>query len=227
MFQGFTSETVDFMWGIRFNNERGWFESHKGQYKACLYEPMKELCQELFESFSRNHEELELVSRVCRIYRDARRLHGRGPYKDHLWLTVSAPVEEWSSQPVFWFELNPEDYNFGLGYWMARAATMAKFRARLDRSPGEFEKLVRRIEKYPELTLSGEDFKRRRTAPSEILEPWYNKKNGLSVGGWRGHDDVLFSRELVPFLLEEWEKLVPLFRYLKTLDADPEPAKEK
>ena len=29
MFQGYTQETVDFMWGIRFNNERGWFLEHK------------------------------------------------------------------------------------------------------------------------------------------------------------------------------------------------------
>ena len=29
MFTGFTDETVDFMWGIRFNNERTWFEAIK------------------------------------------------------------------------------------------------------------------------------------------------------------------------------------------------------
>ena len=29
MFQGYSQETVDFMWGIRFNNERGWFLAHK------------------------------------------------------------------------------------------------------------------------------------------------------------------------------------------------------
>ena len=29
MFIGFTDETVDFMWGIRFNNERTWVEAHK------------------------------------------------------------------------------------------------------------------------------------------------------------------------------------------------------
>ena len=32
MFTGFTDETVDFMWGIRFNNERAWFEAHKEIY---------------------------------------------------------------------------------------------------------------------------------------------------------------------------------------------------
>ena len=34
MFTGFTGETVDFMWGIRFNNERDWFEAHKQIYLA-------------------------------------------------------------------------------------------------------------------------------------------------------------------------------------------------
>ena len=31
-FQGYTQQTVDFMWGIRFNNERGWFLEHKDEH---------------------------------------------------------------------------------------------------------------------------------------------------------------------------------------------------
>ncbi len=40
MFTGFTDETVDFMWGIRFNNERSWFEAHKEIYLEHFYRPM-------------------------------------------------------------------------------------------------------------------------------------------------------------------------------------------
>ena len=29
MFQGFSQGAVDFLWGVRFNNERRWFEAHK------------------------------------------------------------------------------------------------------------------------------------------------------------------------------------------------------
>ena len=32
MFQGFTPETVDFLWGIRMNNNRDWFLAHKKDY---------------------------------------------------------------------------------------------------------------------------------------------------------------------------------------------------
>ena len=31
-FQGFSPETVDFLWGIRLNNNRDWFLAHKAQY---------------------------------------------------------------------------------------------------------------------------------------------------------------------------------------------------
>ena len=29
MFEGFTPETIDFLWGIRMNNNRDWFLEHK------------------------------------------------------------------------------------------------------------------------------------------------------------------------------------------------------
>lgn len=37
-----------------------------------------------------------LIRKVTRIYRDARRLHGRGPYKESLWFTVEQPAEQWT-----------------------------------------------------------------------------------------------------------------------------------
>ena len=42
-FQGFTPETVEFMWGIRFQTERSWFEAHKEVYLKELYRPMQDL----------------------------------------------------------------------------------------------------------------------------------------------------------------------------------------
>ena len=48
MFTGFTPETIDFLWGIRMNNNRDWFLEHKKQYTDTLYEPMKALGADLF-----------------------------------------------------------------------------------------------------------------------------------------------------------------------------------
>lgn len=223
MFQGFEPAVIDFMWGIRFNNSREWFEPRKAEYKEIFEAPMKELCRDLYTGFTDKHPDLGMVSRVSRIYRDARRLFGRGPYKDHLWLTISHPAERWACQPVFWFELGPEEYSFGLGYWMAQALTMAKFRARMDRDPKVMEKLARAVNKQDTFRLQGETFKRPKEAPSKLLEPWYNLKGGFSLSCERPHDDLLWSPDLPGHILEEWEKLLPLFRYLTTLDGDPDP----
>ena len=223
MFTGFTDETVDFLWGIRFNNERTWFEAHKEIYLNRFYRPMCALADELYAFMLEQRPDLGLIRKVNRIYRDARRLFGRGPYKDHLWLTISQPAERWACQPVFWFELGPEEYSFGLGYWMAQALTMAKFRARMDREPKVMEKLARAVNKQDTFQLRGETFKRPREAPSKLLEPWYNLKGGFSLSCARPHDDLLWSPDLPGHILEEWEKLLPLFRYLTTLDGDPDP----
>ena len=32
MFQGFSQNAIDFLWGISLNNERGWFMAHKQDF---------------------------------------------------------------------------------------------------------------------------------------------------------------------------------------------------
>ena len=51
MFQGFSQATNDFLWGIRFNNERPWFEAHKQTYLDNVQTPMRQLAQEVYEKF--------------------------------------------------------------------------------------------------------------------------------------------------------------------------------
>ena len=170
MFTGFTDETVDFMWGIRFNNERTWFEAHKDVYLTQFYQPMRELSAELYDFIREKRPDYGLISKVTRIYRDARRLHGRGPYKESLWFSVEQPSEQWTAHPTLWFELSPDGWCCGMGYYMPQPLTMAKLRARIDRDPKTMEKLTRALAKQTEFTLDTEDYKRPRSqAPSPLL----------------------------------------------------------
>lgn len=61
MFTGFTDETVDFMWGIRFNNERTWFEAHKQTYLTQFYHPMCALADELYDFLADQRPDLGLI----------------------------------------------------------------------------------------------------------------------------------------------------------------------
>ena len=136
MFEGFSQETVDFMWGIRFNNERSWFEAHKADYQTYFLAPMKELGNQVQAALLDRFPKSGLNLKISRIYRDARRLFGRGPYKDHLWLSLFRfGNESGGGHPVLWFELAPESWSYGMGFWCAQASVMEKHRARIDRDP--------------------------------------------------------------------------------------------
>ena len=67
MFTGFTDATVDFLWGIRFNNERPWFEAHKEIYLSELYRPMKDLGAEIYDFLSeqRPDDGLRKLNKFC------------------------------------------------------------------------------------------------------------------------------------------------------------------
>ena len=133
MFQGFSQGTVDVLWGIRFNNERSWFLAHKEEFQQQVDAPLRALADQVGQTIAEEFPKLGLQTKVSRIYRDARRLHGRGPYKDHLWFTLGRPGENGSAQPCFYFEVAPEYYSYGMGTYDPTPLTMAKLRARIDR----------------------------------------------------------------------------------------------
>ena len=222
MFQGFSGATVDFMWGIRFNNEKGWFEAHKEEYLTTFQRPMKALADEVYGAFTDRHPDLDLICKVSRIYRDARRLFGRGPYKDHLWLSLTRPHEEGCAEPVFWFELGPEGYSYGMGFWQAPAVTMAKFRSRIDRDPAPMEKLARRLSRQHRFALEGEMYKRPKGDPGPLLFPWYNRKN-IALTWDRNCEGSLFTPELAGEAEEGFLFLKPYYDYFLSLRGDPAP----
>ena len=161
-----------------------------------------------------------------RIYRAARRLHGRGPYKDHLWFSVEQPSEQWTAHPTFWFELAQEGWTYGMGYYLPKPLTMAKLRARIVRDPKTMETLTRRLARQKEFQLETEDYKRPRSAaPSKLLEPWYRTKS-FSICHEDKLTDEVFSRDIVDRLKEGYRFLLPYYDYFVTLDGDPDPREQ-
>ena len=79
MFQGFSRSASDWFWELIFNNERPWFEAHKEEYIRLLKEPFQALAEDTLAEMRRRYPERDFTLHVSRIYRDARRLFGRGP----------------------------------------------------------------------------------------------------------------------------------------------------
>ncbi len=226
MFEGFSQRTIDFMWNLRFNNNKPWFEAHKDDFIRDFQRPMKALGQEVFERITDTFGERGFIHRVSRIYKDARRVNGGEPYRTNLWFSIERPSEEWTSAPVFWFELDPETWSYGLGYYQARAETMAKLRARIDQNPKAFEKLIAPLDEQDEFALDGQEYVRKKEAPTHKTSVWYNRKS-FSLIHSQANDEELFSPELVDRLARGYVFLMPLYDYFVTLDADPAPGSGK
>jgi len=222
MFTGFSDASIDFLWGIRFNNERSWYEAHKDEFRAHVQSPMRALADEVYTFMEETFPQQGFLFKVSRIHRDARRLHGRGPYRDCLWFSIDKPHEDWTSTPSFYFELTPEGAAWGLGYW-ARPMVMAKLRARMDADPAPMEELTALLSSRPDLCLEGEEYKRPKGIPaSEVLRPWYRKKY-ISLCHREPIPGILYSHQLADRLKEDFAFLMPFYEYFATLEGDPEP----
>ena len=209
MFEGFSPETFDFLWGIRMNNTRDWFMANKSQYVSKLYEPMKALGKELFEPFL---EKPGNLLKVSRIYRDAR-LHHPDPYKESLWICIRQDVEWWAENPCLYFEIKPEGVSYGFFIWKMRTSSMEDFRRDIAARPEEFLRLIEETEKATGLPVTAELYKRPKPTDDPRLERFYAWRGCIECTVTEEPGENLFTPELAERVRSFFEKLIPLYDY--------------
>lgn len=209
-FQGFTPETVDFLWGIRMNNNREWFTAHKEQYIRTLYEPMKALGAQLFTPFM---DKPGQILKVSRIYRDAR-LHHPDPYKESLWLSIRPDAQWWAEEPTLYLDICPEGVSYGLVLWKPTVLTMERFRGQIAGRPDEFLSLIAATEHAAGRPVTAQCYKRPKAPADPRLAPYF---------GWRGDiectchiepGEEMFDPKLADQAADFFQKLTPLYEYL-------------
>lgn len=215
MFEGFTPETIDFLWGIRMNNNRDWFLEHKKQYVDTLYTPMKELGQLLFEPFL---EKPGSILKVSRIYRDAR-LHHPLPYKESLWCCIRQDVEWWAENPCLYFEIRPEGVSYGFVLWRPKTATMEAFRRRISAEPQPFLELMRHTEAVTGIPVTAETYKRPKPTENPALAPYFAWKGDIDCTRSEEVGESLFGPQLGQRACVLIEKLIPMYDYFNQITA--------
>ena len=210
MFQGFSPETIDFLWGIRMNNNRDWFMPNKKMYTQYLYEPMKALGSDLFQSFLDKPGNLLKVSR---IYRDAR-LHHPEPYKESLWICIRRDVEWWAENPCLYFEIRPEGVSYGLIWWKPRVAVLESLRQAMAAQPDEFLKLMESVETATGTPVTATLYKRPRECADQRLAPYFAWKGNIACVRDEPVSEDIFGPALGQRAKEFLDKLIPLYEYL-------------
>ena len=209
MFSGYTPQTVDFLWGIRMNNNREWFLSHKQDYVNHLYEPTKALGKHIFEPFL---DKSGTLLKVSRIYRDAR-LHHPLPYKESLWICIRQDVAWWAENPCLFFEITPDEVSYGFCLWSPRVQTMADFRQAITDRPDEFLKLIADAEKATGIPVTANRYKRPKPTDNPALEPYFAWKGNISCIRSEPYSEAVFGPQLGDRVKTMLEQLTPLYDY--------------
>ena len=209
MFTGFTPETIDFLWGIRMNNNREWFNANKKQYTNTLYHPMKELGAELFEPFLDRPGNLLKVSR---IYRDAR-MHPPEPYKESLWICIRQDVQWWAENPCLYFEITPDGIDYGFVLWKPRPDTMKAFRRQITAQSRPFLEMIQQVEQAMGQSIQAACYKRPEACEDPALARFFSWKDQI---GCTIHEDFspdTFGPALADRVAAALQKLRPLYTY--------------
>ena len=218
-FEGFYSETLAFLKDLASNNNKPWFDAHRYRYERFVLNPLRALVVELTEFILTIDPDIETAPAVnktiSRIYRDTRFSKDKTPFRSNMWIVFKRPRSDWKDGPGYFFELFPDWYRYGMGFYSATPATMARFREMIDDNPDEFLKVTAFYEESGHFELNGEKYKRLidSSHPPKI-HAWVQMKN-FYIAHNSKIDDRLFSPSLVDELISHFIKLVPLYHYIE------------
>jgi hypothetical protein len=132
-----------------------------------------------------------------------------------MWIVFKRPGKEWHDAPGYFFEIFPNGYRYGMGYYCAKPATMSRFRDAIDNNVYRFLDVVSFYNESDVFELHGEDYKKVFLEDqSDAVRRWYQKKNF-----YISHDskeiDRLFSPDLTRDIIEHFKMTVPFYQYLR------------
>ena len=221
MFQGFSDETFEFFMAIQFNNNTDFFHANHDWYVRAVRTPCLELAAALGEVMSDIDDQFELRPNrmVSRINRDLRYSRDKSPYKDYLWLKMRRPDEPERANLGFYFDISATESSFGMGFYEECKVHMNGLRRRLVTEPETFLNLLRPLQADFNLYLDAY----RRMKPPEGLPPeldgWYPVRRFWFT---RNIQDfaLLKSPGLVDLLAQGFQRLAPMYRYMRDIPSE-------
>jgi uncharacterized protein (TIGR02453 family) len=139
-FDGFRPGTVSFLEGLRENNNKVWFQSHKADYERFVLEPMRAFAEDMAERLTTLAGPAGggISGTPFRIYRDVRFSKDKSPYKTHLGVPFGRADRRHTEGPGFYFHLEPPTVMLGGGMYGFTPAALSKYRdAVVDAREGE------------------------------------------------------------------------------------------
>ncbi|HGG63493.1 MAG TPA: DUF2461 domain-containing protein [Rhodobacteraceae bacterium] len=209
----FPPEAIEFLRGLKENNNREWFAAHRENYISFVKEPSESFCRlmtnELDEWMGR-----EFRSKIFRIYRDVRFSKDKTPYKTYQHILFAAGDHR-SARSAWFFGLEPDRLVLGAGKLAFDRDGLLRYReAVAGRRGAKLAKVLANLQSQG-ARMNGPALKR--------VPNGYDKANphvdllrhkGLAL--WIDLDtDAAIKGDLVATCLSGFEKLKPLIDWLE------------
>src|SRR5436309_9321153 len=162
-FSAFPDQGLQFLHSLKRNNNRDWFQSHKGIYEQYVKQPMTELIAALAQEFQKFAPEMLASPKVSayRIYRDTRFTKDKSPYKTHVAAVFPRSGLGKHEGAGFYLHISPEELLIGGGLYMPLPEDLNAVRSHIAENSKLFVKIVggRQFRKLFK-TLGGEQLSR-------------------------------------------------------------------
>lgn len=223
-FRGFSRETISFFRGLKKNNNRDWFESHRDVYENHVLAPAKAFVVAMGRRLHEISPHIVAVPRInksiFRLNRDTRFTLNKTPYKPNLGLYFWEGPRSRMESPGFYVHVEPPTFLLGAGYYMFPDWMLERFRrAALHPERGkELAAILKKLAETTDFEIGGRHYKR--------MPPGYSSShpnapfflyNGLHAGWETTIPSEFFTSGLVEYCFNKFKPLAPLHRWLSAL----------
>lgn len=222
-FSGFPKEGLEFLAGLAENNNREWFEAHKGDYRAYVLEPAQGFVATLGERLKLLSPGISYDTRtngsgsIMRIYRDLRFSKDKTPYNPNLRVIFWEGAGKKTENPGFFFGMDAGGAGlYGGMHSFPKPLLTAYQEAVADEKLGaDLEVALASLKEPGACEIGGEQYKRvpRGYDPDHPRADLLRYK-GLHARSPKIEPATLVSPELVEACFEYCHQMAPLHRWL-------------
>ncbi|MBO5199322.1 MAG: DUF2461 domain-containing protein [Lachnospiraceae bacterium] len=221
----FTQQTINFLVENRLNDSREWFRAHHAEYQQHVITPLAELVRDLTPCMQAIDPEFVTEPRVdrtiSRIWRDTRYTKDPSLYRDNMWIIFKRSRMHGTEYPGIYFEIAPDGFNYGGGFYNASASFMEKLREKIVSGDKLAGKALKAFRVQDVFALEGERYKRAHyPGESAGKREWLERKNVCLIAESTDME-LLFSDGLAAKLEEDFRKIAPVYElFLKAAQED-------
>ena len=135
--------TLDFLKGVKKNNNRPWFENNREKYETARQDVIDFTAELISKLAAKNTtlKSLEAKKCVMRIYRDVRFSKNKDPYKTNFAISISAGGKM-TDNGGFYVHIEPTKSFIAGGFYMPDAPNLKAIRQEIEYNTKEFKAVI-------------------------------------------------------------------------------------